>query len=77
MEKCPHSVDRTDASRHIADIETGDRQMTKTITLTLNRRNQMELTWHYTDERQARFFANIAASKGYHVKWTESWEDSK
>jgi len=51
--------------------------MTKTITLTLNRRNQMELTWHYTDERQARFFANIAASKGYHVKWTESWEDSK
>jgi hypothetical protein len=29
MEKCPHSVDRIDGCRHIADIETGDGQMTK------------------------------------------------
>lgn len=48
--------------------------MIQTFTLTLTRRQQIPLTWSYTDMQQARFFANLAASKGYHVKWTESWE---
>ena len=48
--------------------------MTKKITLTLNRANQMELVWSYWDVAQARVFAAIAERKGYHVKWTESYE---
>ena len=47
--------------------------MTQTFTLTLTRNDEMPLTWVYTSQQQARFFAALATSRGYHVKWTESW----
>lgn len=48
--------------------------MQLTIRLTLTRNTEMQLTWDYTDPRQARFFAALANSRGYHVKWTEIYQ---
>jgi hypothetical protein len=44
------------------------------IRLTLTRKSEMSLVWVYSDARQARHFASVAASKGYAVRWTESYE---
>jgi hypothetical protein len=44
------------------------------ISLILTRKNEMPLTWDYAAVRQARFFASLAESRGYHVRWIESYE---
>lgn len=48
--------------------------MTLTIRLTLTRKNEMTLVWTYGDARQARTFSSIAEARGYHVRWTESYD---
>lgn len=48
--------------------------MQLTIRLTLTRNTEMPLTWDYTDAKQARFFATLAGTRGYHVKWTELYQ---